>query len=208
MVPKLTLRHIYIYPVGIRGGPDFHIFSAAREPRNFWKNASYRRKKQMKSCEGAPGKTAAREPKNRVRTGGLPRSHLKVRAPSQLMKRFSPQNGRYGGHFRNIFESLPRKVRAPSGLLRSSSRSAERSKFRQNRLFRASVPQKERDSKMCQKSGPNHTPHSAERTIFPRSNSQKSSVPQKERFFGKFIKTETETPKVRHMEKTRKPWKN
>ena len=45
--------YIYISCWNARG-PRFSHFSAAREPRNFWKNASYRRKKQMKSCEGAP----------------------------------------------------------------------------------------------------------------------------------------------------------
>ena len=124
------------------------------------------------------------------------------------MKRFSPQNGRYGGHFRNIFESPPAKSPGSVRLLRSSSRSAERSEFRQHRLFSASVPQKERNSKMCQKSGPNHTPHSAERTSFSRSNSQKSSVPQKERIFDKTIKTETETPKARNRETLEKLGKN
>ena len=32
---KKKKKNKIIIPVGMRGGPDFHIFSAAREPRNF-----------------------------------------------------------------------------------------------------------------------------------------------------------------------------
>ena len=165
-------------------------------------------KEANEELRGSPGRLSRGSPKTGSRNGGLPRNHAKFRAPSQLMKRFSPQNGRFGGHFRNIFESpsakSPGSVRAPSPLFAfrrkkqispkspfSSLGSAERTLFKK-------VPKKWR----------NHTSHSAERTIFSRSNYQKSSVPQKERFFDEFIKTETETPKVSHSLKSRKPWKN
>ena len=124
------------------------------------------------------------------------------------MKRFSPQNGRFGGHFRNIFESpsakSPGPVRAPSQLFAfrrkkqilpkspfSSLGSAERTRFK-------NVPKKWR----------NHTSHSAERTIFSRSNVQKSSDPQKERIFDEFIKTETDAPKREIAETLEKLGKN
>ena len=155
-------------------------------------------KEANEELRGSPGQQLRGSPKTGSRNGGLPRSHAKFRAPSQLMKRFSPQNGRFGGHFRNIFESpsakSPGSVRAPSQLFAfrrkkqispkspfSSLGSAERTRFK-------NVPKKWR----------NHTSHSAERTIFSRGNVQKSSVPQKERIFDEFIKTETETPKARN----------
>ena len=164
-------------------------------------------KEANEELRGSPGRLSRGSPKTGSRNGGLPRSHAKSRAPSQLMKRFSPQNGRFGGHFRNIFESpsakSPGSVRAPSQLFAFRRKkqispkspvlslgSAERTRFK-------NVPKKWR----------NHTSHSAERTIFSRSNVQKSSVPQKERIFDEFIKTETETPKVSHSLKSRKPWK-
>ena len=155
-------------------------------------------KEANEELRGSPGRLSRGSPKTGSRNGGLPRNHAKFRAPSQLMKRFSPQNGRFGGHFRNIFESpsakSPGSVRAPSQLFAfrrkkqispkspfSSLGSAERTLFKK-------VPKKWR----------NHTSHSAERTIFSRSNYQKTSVPQKERIFDKFMKTETETPKARN----------
>ena len=157
--------YIYILLEG-EGAQILSVSWAAREPRNFWKNASYRRKKQMKSCEGAPGKSCEGAPKQ----GHVTEGSLAAMQNSGLLRSSWNASRRRTGGLGVIFETfskaLPRKVRAPSGLLRSSSRSAERSKFLQNRLFWASVPQKERDSKMCQKSGQITPP-----------------IPQKERFF-------------------------
>ena len=144
-------------------------------------------KEAHEELRGSPGQELRGSPKTGSRKRGLPRSHAKFRAPSQLMKRFSPQNGRSGGHFRNIFESpsakSPGSVRAPSQFFAfrrkkqilpkspvSSLGSAERTRFK-------NVPKKWR----------NHTSYSAERTIF-----------QKERIFDKIIKTQTETPKARN----------
>ena len=171
----------------MRGGPDFHIFSAGREPRKFWKNASYRRKKQMKSCEGAPDNCCE----------GTQKQVQLQRAPSQPSKfpgsfaahetLSSPQNGRYGGHFRNIFDSPRLELRRSPGNFRAPSQffAFRRKKQILPKSLVSSLGSAERTRfKMCQKSGPNHTPHSAERTIFSRSNSQKNSVPQKERIFG------------------------
>ena len=102
--------YIYISPVGGRGGPNFDTFSAGREPRNFWKNASYRRKKQMKSCEGAPGKSCEGAPGKSCE--GAKKQGTYGRAPSQPSKsQISPKSpvSSLGSAERTQFKNVPKK---------------------------------------------------------------------------------------------------
>ena len=112
--------YIYIYPVGSRGGPNLERFMSCEGAPQFLEKRFLPQKEANEELRGSPGRLSRGSPKTGSRNGGLPRSHAKFRAPSQLMKRFSPQNGRFGGHFRNIFESpsakSPGSVRAPSQL--------------------------------------------------------------------------------------------
>ena len=149
----------------------------------------------MKSCEGTPGKSCeGTQKQGHVRKGSLAamqKSGL-LRSSWNASRR---RTGDLGVIFRTFSKGLPRKVRAPSGLLRSSSRSAERSKFRQNRLLWASVPQKERDSKMCQKSGQITPPIPQNERFFRVATSKKVRFRRKNDFSTNLSKLRRKPPK-------------
>ena len=192
----------YRYPVGARGGPNFDTFSAGREPRNFWKNVSYRRKKQMKSCEGARDDSCEGAPK---------RAQLR-RAPSQPSKfpgsvaaheTFLPAELAFWGSFSKHLRKASREKRGlcpgSFAVLRVPQKEAN---FAKIACFEPQFRRKNAIQECAKKVG-HFTPPipQKERFFFSRSDDQKSSVPQKERIFGKISK-------VSHMVKSRKPWKN
>ena len=207
LVAPSTGIYIYILLEG-EGAQILSVSWAAREPRNFWKNASYRRKKQTKSCEGAQMKSCEGAPKQ----GNVKEGSLAAMQNSGLLRSSWNASRRRTGGLGVIFETfskaLPRKVRAPSGLLRSSSRFAERSKFRQNRLFRASVPQKERDSKMCQKSGEITPPIPQKERYFRVATSKKARFRRKNEFSTNLSKLRRKPPKREIAETLEKLGKN
>ena len=102
--------YIYIYPVGARGGPNLDTFSAAREPRNSWKNASYRRNKQMKSCEGDPDDSCEGTPQQGAVTEG---SLAAVEVPGLLRSSWNASPRRTGvlGTFSKYFRKASREKR-------------------------------------------------------------------------------------------------
>ena len=118
------------------------------------------------------------------------------------------RTGGLGVIFETFSKALPRKVRAPSGLLRSSSRFAEKSKFRQNRLFRASVPQKERFSKMCQKSGEITPPIPQKERYFRVATTKKPRFRRKNEFSTNLSKLRRKPPKREIAETLEKLGKN
>ena len=165
----------------------------------------------MKSCEGAPDDCCE---------GAQKQAQLR-RAPSQPSKfpgSFAAHEtllpaeravwGSFSKHFRKPRPRTakePRKFPGSFAVLRVPQKEAN---FAKIACFEPRFRRKNAIQKCAKKVGQITTSIPQKERFFSRSNSQKSSVPQKERIFGKFIKTETETPKVSHMVKSRKPWKN
>ena len=176
----------------MRGGPDFHIFSAAREPRNFWKNASYRRKKQMKSCEGAPDDCCEGAQKQ-VQLRRAPSQPSKFPGSFAAHETLLPAEravwGSFSKHFRFHRARTAREPRKIPGSLAALRAPQKKVIFDKIAFFEPRFRRKNAIQKCAKKVGQITPPHSAERAIFARSNSQKRSVPQKERIFGNFIKT-------------------
>ena len=152
-----------------------------RSPFFFKKFHPHRSQKPKNRKFGLSKVGLIRSPKNRCRYSGLLVSRTFLRAPYQLLKRFPPQNGRFGPNFLKTFKK-------PPGLLISFSHSAERTTFR-------SGPQKEAFSKVCRKFDTICTPHSAERTIFSPYNDKNRSFPQKERFLARFSEISRSRPR-------------
>ena len=119
-------------------------------------------KEANEELRGSPGQELPGSPKKTCTSGGFFRSRRAFRAPTQLMKRFSPQNGRLGANFEKLSKGLRRKTRAPSQFFAFR---------RKKHIFPnfgkiASVPQKESISKVCKKFDKTHSSHSAETTVF------------------------------------------
>ena len=104
--------YIYISCWNARGPRFSHFFSCEGAKQILEKTLPTAERSKWRAAR-EPQTTAAREPKNRCSYGGLPRSRRNFRAPSQLMKRFSPQNGQFGGPGLELRRS-PRNFRAPS----------------------------------------------------------------------------------------------
>ena len=172
--------HIYISCWDDKGPGFMYPSGLIRSPNFFQKFHSHRSQKPKNRKFGLSFQELIRSPKNRCRYSGLLVSRTFFRAPYQLLKRFPPQNGRFGPNFLKLFKK-------PPGLLISFSHSAERTTFR-------SGPQKEAFSKVCRKFDTNCTPHSAERTIFSPYDAKNRSVPQKERFLARFSEISRSRP--------------
>ena len=127
---------------------------------------------------------ADKEPKKTCTSGGLLISSCFLRAPHQLMKCFSLQNGRFGLTFAKVSKGFRRKVRAPYQLFGFR----RKKKISPNVGKIGSVPQKENISKVCQKFDKLHSAHPAETMNFSRGDAKKRSVPQKNSFFQNFSK--------------------
>ena len=114
---------------------------------------------------------ADKEPQKRVHERRAPyQPWFFFRAPYQLMKRFSPQNGRFGPNFWKTFEDPSQKHPGSLSVIRVLQKDQH---FGKN----SSVL-----SKVYQKFVKIHGAQSAERTTFSRYDAKKRSVPQKEFF--------------------------
>ena len=120
-----------------------------------------------------------RSPKKGRTSGGLLISHGFFQAPNQLMKRFSPQNGRFGPKFWKTFEDPLQKQPGSLSAIRVPQKEQHFGKI-------TSVTQKYGLSKVCQKFETIHGAHSAEKTTFSRYDTKKCSVPQKKSFSANF----------------------
>ena len=197
---------IYIYLVGARGGPNFDTFSAGREPRNFWKNASYRRKKQMKSCEGAPGKSCEGA-KKQVTYGRAPwqpcKSAGSFAAHETLLLAEWAVRGSFSEHFRKAF-------REKSGLRPGSFAGfpQKEANFAKIACFEPRFCRKNAISKMCQKSGQITPPIPQKERFFRVVTSKNVRFRRKNEFSINLSKLRHKPPKVSHILKSRKTWKN
>ena len=104
--------YIYIYiSCWDDKGPGFMYPSGLiRSPNFFQKFHSHRSQKPKNRKFGLSFQELIRSPKNRCRYSGLLVSRTFFRAPYQLLKRFPPQNGRFGPNFLKL---LKKTTRAP-----------------------------------------------------------------------------------------------
>ena len=90
-------------------GPGFMYPSGLiRSPNFFQKFHSHRSQKPKNRKFGFAFQELIRSPKNRCRYSGLLVSRTFFRAPYQLLKRFPPQNGRFGPNFFKLFQKTTR----------------------------------------------------------------------------------------------------
>ena len=148
---------------------------------------------------------ADKEPQKRVHERWAPyQPWFFFWAPYQLMKRFSPQNGRFGPNFWKTFEDPSQKQPGSLSAIRVPQKEQHFGKI-------SSVPQKEGSSKLCQKIWENVTPPIPQKERLFRVMTPKkllSLFRRKKAFSAFFQNSRRKKPQVNHMAKSRKPWKN
>ena len=100
-VRRYVCIYIYICPVGMRGGPDFHIFSAARAPQ-FLKKRFLPQKEANEELRGSPRRLLRGSPK----TGAVTEGSLAAVEISGLLRSSWNASPRRTGSLGVIFETF------------------------------------------------------------------------------------------------------